>query len=82
MLKAPITKSSEGFIKRPQKIELSIRRKNGQAHGNTSQAAKGKLWGGTTSGSNLFPEGIIEGQAPSMINYGLDRTNFVMTPWE
>jgi hypothetical protein len=82
MLKAPITKSSEGFIKRPQKIELGIRRKNGQAHGNTSQAAKGKLWGGTTSGSNLFPEGIIEGQAPSMINYGLDRTNFVMTPWE
>ena len=82
ILRAPITKSSEGFIKRPQKIELGIRRKNGQAHGNTSQAAKGKLWGGTTSGSNLFPEGIIEGQAPSMINYGLDRTNFVITPWE
>ena len=82
MLKAPITKSSEGFIKRPYKIELGIRRKNGQAHGNTSQAAKGKLWGGTTSGSNLFPEGIIEGQAPSMINYGIDRTNFVITPWE
>ena len=82
MLKAPITKSSEGFIKRPHKIEVNIRRKNGQAHGNTSQAAKGKLWGGTTSGSNLFPEGIIEGQAPSMINYGIDRTNFVITPWE
>ena len=82
MLRAPITKSSEGFIKRPHKIELNIRRKNGQAHGNTSQAAKGKLWGGTTSGSNLFPEGIIEGQAPSMINYGIDRTNFVITPWE
>lgn len=82
MLKAPVTKGSEGFIRRPHKIEIGIRRKNGQAHGNTSQAAKGKLWGGTTSGSNLFPEGIIEGQAPSMINYGLDRTNFVMTPWE
>ena len=82
MLRASITKSSEGFIKRPHKIEIGIRRKNGQAHGNTSQASKGELWGGTTSGSNLFPEGIIEGQAPSMINYGLDRNNFVMTPWE
>lgn len=86
MLKAPVTKGTgknEGyFIKKPPKIDINIRRKNGQAHGNTSQAAKGKLWGGTTSGSNLFPEGVIEGQAPSMINYGIDRTNFVITPWE
>lgn len=82
ILNAKVTKGSEGFIKKPSKIELNIRRKNGQAHGNTSQAAKGKLWGGTTSGSRLFPEGVIEGQAPSMINYGIDRTNFVVTPWK
>lgn len=82
VLNAKVTKGTEGFIKKPPKIEINVRRKNGQAHGNTSQAAKGKLWGGTTSGSRLFPEGVIEGQAPSMINYGIDRTNFVMTPWE
>jgi hypothetical protein len=82
VLNAKVTKGAEGFIKKPPKIELNIRRKNGQAHGNTSQAAKGKLWGGTTSGSRLFPEGVIEGQAPSMINYGIDRTNFVITPWD
>lgn len=86
MLKTPVTKGTgknEGyFVKKPPKIDINIRRKNGQAHGNTSQAAKGHLWEGTTSQSRMFPEGIIEGEAPLTVPYGLDRSNFVNTPWE
>ena len=70
------------FVKKPKKIDISIRRTHGRAHGNTSQAAKGQLWQANTAGSNIFPGGIIEGQAPLNIPYGLSRTHFVNTPWE
>lgn len=70
------------FVKKPRKINLSIRRIHGRAHGNTSQAAKGQLWQANTAGSNIFPGGVIEGEAPLTIPYGLSRTHFVNTPWE
>lgn len=57
--------------------------KTGSAHGNTSQASKGGVWkGGVAGNSELFPQGIIEGQAPSVIPYGRTRSHFVNTPWE
>ena len=57
--------------------------KTGSAHGNTSQASKGSVWKGSVAGnSELFPMGIIEGQAPSIVPYGRNRSSFVDTPWE
>lgn len=73
------TGENEGYFVLTPGIRVS---KTGSAHGNTSQASKGIVWQGTTSGSNLFPEGIIEGQAPLTIPYGQTRTLFVNTPWE
>jgi hypothetical protein len=58
--------------------------KNGAAHGNTSQAAAGQIWQGTFAQSGRFPEGVIEGQAPSKIYRGMlpdgtdSRTNFIL----
>lgn len=57
--------------------------KTGSAHGNTSQASKGNVWkGGVAGNSELFPMGIIEGQAPSIVPYGRTRSHFVNTSWE
>ena len=38
--------------------------KRGSAHGNTSQAAKGHLWQGTTAVSRKFPSIVLEGDMP------------------
>ena len=62
--------------------------KHGQAHGNTSQAAKGQIWNGTFAFSRRFPGGILEGQAPNKIFRGMtaegkdSRSNFVLQNWE
>lgn len=73
------TGENEGYFVVTPGARLS---KTGSAHGNTSQASKGIVWQGSTSGSNLFPVGIIEGQAPLTIPYGKTRTIFKNTPWE
>lgn len=63
--------------------------KRGQAHGNTSQAAKGQIWGGTFAQSNKFPNAILEGNLKNKVHRGFDpatgtdsRTNFVLQDWE
>lgn len=63
--------------------------KRGQAHGNTSQAAKGQIWGGTFAKSNKFPNAILEGNLKNKVHRGFDpatgtdsRTNFVLQDWE
>ena len=64
--------------------------KYGAAHGNTSQAAKGQLWGHTTAGSGRFPSVVLEGQSPNQIyaaynpitKQTLGRSNFKLQNWE
>ena len=63
--------------------------KTGQAHGNTSQAAKGQIWGGTFAASHKFPGGILEGNMQSQVYVGLNpktmtdsRSNFVLQNWK
>ena len=63
--------------------------KRGQAHGNTSQAAKGRIWEGTFAQSNKFPSVILEGNLKNKVHRGFDpatgvdsRTNFVLQDWE
>lgn len=61
---------------------------NGRAHGNTSQAAKGKPWEGSVANSPFFKQGILEGYGPVTVpqgrtTSGLDsRSHFIPTPWE
>ena len=80
--------SNEGyFIKTPDKHRFSLS-KQGAAHGNTSQAAKGQIWGGTFAYSGKFPGGVLEGQAPTKIFRGMteagkdSRTNFILQDWD
>lgn len=55
--------SRDGYWYKPLKPGLNLS-KNGSAHGNTSQAAKGHLWQGTTANSSRFPTTILEGDMP------------------
>ena len=73
----------------PRKKSLFNFTKTGQAHGNTSQAAKGRIWDHNFAYSNKFPQYIIEGEGPAKVFRGFDpvtgadnRTNFVQVPWE
>lgn len=84
----PGKENNEGyFIKTPDKYRFSLS-KQGAAHGNTSQAAKGQIWGGTFAYSGKFPRGILEGQAPTKIFRGMteagedSRTNFILQDWD
>lgn len=45
--------------------------KRGSAHGNKTQAAKGGLWGGTTSGSGLFDKVVLEGGLGPEVSAGV-----------
>ena len=81
-----IVPDGQGYFKaKKARFQFS---KNGAAHGNTSQAAKGKIWDGTFAFSGKFPKGIIEGNAPSKVYRGMDaqgldsRTEFVPQNWE
>lgn len=63
--------------------------KTGQAHGNTSQAAKGQIWNGTFAESHKFLEGILEGNMQSQVYRGFNpktmadsRSNFVLQNWK
>lgn len=63
--------------------------KTGQAHGNTSQAAKGQIWGGTFAASHRFPGGILEGNMQSQVYRGFNpktmadsRSHFVLQNWK
>ena len=80
---------NEGYWVMPRKKSMIILTKSGSAHGNTSQAAKGEIWGGTFAKSNRFPTYIIEGEGPIEVFRGFNpttgtdsRTNFVKVPWE
>ena len=55
--------SRDGYWYKPLKSRFNFS-KRGSAHGNTSQAAKGHLWQGTTAGSSRFPITILEGDMP------------------
>lgn len=81
-----IVPDGQGYFKtKKARFQFS---KNGAAHGNTSQAAKGKIWDGTFALSGKFPNGIIEGTAPSKVHRGMNaqgldsRTEFVPQNWE
>ena len=58
---------NEGYWVMPRKKSMITLTKSGAAHGNTSQAAKGEIWGGTFAQSNRFPPYIIEGTKPIMV---------------
>ena len=80
---------NEGYWVMPRKKSMIALTKSGAAHGNTSQAAKGEIWGGTFAQSNRFPTYIIEGEGPTEVFRGFNpatgtdsRTNFVKVPWE
>lgn len=77
-----IFKNGEWYKKPKKRFSLS---KMGSAHGNTSQAAYGKVWNGTTTQSRQFPQVRLEGEAPNQMYRGFDpatgadsRTNFVL----
>lgn len=53
----------DGYWYKPLKRVINLS-KSGSAHGNTSQAAKGHLWQGTTANSNKFPITVLEGDMP------------------
>lgn len=82
------TGENEGYWIIPRRKTISLS-KHGQAHGNTSQAAKGEIWTGTYAKSNIFPGYVIEGQGPTEAFRGFNpktntdsRTNFVKVPWD
>lgn len=50
----------DGYWYKPLKRVINFS-KRGSAHGNTSQAAKGHLWQGTTANSKKFPITVLEG---------------------
>ena len=85
----PGSGENEGYWIMPRKKRLLDLAKQGSAHGNTSQAAKGEIWGGTFAASRKFPSYIIEGEGPTKVFRGFNpvtgvdsRTNFVKVPWE
>lgn len=53
----------DGYWYKPLKRVINFS-KSGSAHGNTSQAAKGHLWQGTTADSRKFPITVLEGDMP------------------
>ena len=53
----------DGYWYKPLKRVFNFS-KRGSAHGNTSQAAKGHLWQGTTADSRKFPTIVLEGDMP------------------
>lgn len=63
--------SRDGYWYKPLKSGLNLS-KRGDAHGNTSQAAKGYLWQGTTSHSKKFPRTVLEGDIPVQVYTGFD----------
>lgn len=71
------------WYKKPKKRFSIV--KFGSAHGDTSQAAYGKVWEGTTAQSRQFPQVRLEGEAPNQMYRGFNpvtgtdsRTNFVL----
>jgi hypothetical protein len=50
--------------------------KSGQAHGNTSQAAKGQIWQGTFAKSGKFPTVILEGEGNKPTFRGMTREGY------
>ena len=75
-------KDGQWYKKPKKKFSLT---KFGQAHGDTSQAAYGKVWNGTFAYSGQFPRVRLEGEAYNKVyrgfnpNTGYDsRTNFVL----
>lgn len=80
------TGENEGYwILKPEKFNMF---KGGQAHGNTSQAAKGQIWQGTFAKSGKFPTVILEGEGNKptfrgMTREGHDsRSHFILQNWE
>ena len=63
--------SRDGYWYKSLKPRFNIS-KRGSAHGNTSQAAKGHLWQGTTATSNRFQTAILEGDMPIQTYRGFD----------
>lgn len=77
-----IFKDGQWYQKPKHKFNLT---KFGQAHGNTTQAAYGKVWDGTFAYSGQFPRVRLEGEAYNKVyrgfnpNTGYDsRTHFVL----
>ena len=75
-------KDGQWYKKPKKKFSLT---KFGQAHGDTSQAAYGKVWNGTFAYSGQFPRVRLEGEAYNKVYRGFDpntgydsRTNFVL----
>ena len=75
-------KDGQWYKKPKKKFSLS---KFGSAHGDTSQAAYGKVWNGTFAYSGQFPRVRLEGEAYNKVYRGFDpntgydsRTNFVL----
>lgn len=76
---------NEGYFILPKKENKTMMfrfDKFGSAHGNTSQAAKGELWGGTFARSKKFPGYVLEGRGQREVPMGINRSHFVLTPWE
>lgn len=80
------TGENEGYwILKPKIFNMF---KSGQAHGNTSQAAKGQIWQGTFAKSGKFPTVILEGEGNKptfrgMTREGHDsRSHFILQNWE
>ena len=63
----------DGYWYKPLKKRFNLS-KDGSAHGNTSQAAKGQIWQGTTAASNKFPRVILEGDMPVQTYRGFNST--------
>lgn len=77
-----IFKDGQWYQRSKHKFNLT---KFGQAHGNTTQAAYGKVWDGTFAYSGQFPRVRLEGEAYNKVyrgfnpNTGYDsRTHFVL----
>ena len=75
-------KDGQWYKKPKKKFSLT---KFGQAHGDASQAAYGKVWNGTFAYSGQFPRVRLEGEAYNKVYRGFDpntgydsRTNFVL----
>ena len=75
-------KDGQWYKKPKKKFSLT---KFGQAHGDTSQAAYGKVWNGTFAYSGQFPRVRLEGETYNKVHRGFDpntgsdsRTNFVL----
>ena len=79
-----IFKDGQWYKKPKRKFSLSLT-KFGQAHGDTSQAAYGKVWNGNFAYSGQFPRVRLEGEAYNKVHRGFNpvtgsdsRTNFVL----